>query len=105
MFHAFLFGPPLPTALDMKTRKWLLFVLLLWTVPIAVRAQFTFSTNTDGSLTLTYFSGTNGFAIIPAYVNGAPVTGIGPYAFTYPNAPNYWPVATNIEIPATITSL
>ena len=89
----------------MNTKKWLLFVLLFWILPCAVHAQFTFSTNTDGSLTLTYFSGTNGFAIIPAYVNGAAVTGIGPYAFTYPNRPNVWPVATNIEIPATVTTL
>ena len=64
----------------MKWRfKVLLPVLLLWALPAAVRAQFTFSTN-NGAITITGYTGPGGNATIPSTTNGLPVTRIGDWA-------------------------
>lgn len=48
-------------------------------LPAVVDAQFTFTTNTDGSLNIYNYTGTNNIVslVIPAITNGLPVTTIG----------------------------
>ncbi len=59
----------------------LLPLLLLLTLPAVVRAQFTFTTNNDGSLNISQYTGSDGAVTIPSTTNGLPVTSIGNYAF------------------------
>ena len=59
----------------------LLPLLLLLALPIAVQAQFTFTTNNDGSLNIYRYTGSGGAVIIPSMTNGLPVTSIGTFAF------------------------
>jgi hypothetical protein len=59
---------------------WLL-RLLLWTVPVAVQAQYTFTTKDDGTLTITAYTGSDVVVMIPRTIGGAEVTGIGDGAF------------------------
>src|ERR1035437_2131053 len=53
-------------------------VLLL---PAAVRAQFTFVTNANNTITITGYTGFDTDVSIPETINGLRVTGIGNYAF------------------------
>jgi hypothetical protein len=65
----------------MKTRiKVLLPLLLLWALPAAVEAQFTFTTN-SGAITITRYTGPGGAVTIPNMTNGLPVTSIGASSF------------------------
>jgi hypothetical protein len=61
---------------------WLLPLVLLLTLPVAVQAQFTYTTNADGaSITITGYTGAGGAVIIPTNINNLPVTSIGWAAF------------------------
>ena len=59
---------------------WVLPALLLLTLPAAVRAQLTFTTN-NGAITITGYTGSDADVVIPNTINGLPVTGIGTRAF------------------------
>ena len=79
-----------------RAMNWL--ALLLLAVPVAARAQFTYSTN-NGALTLTRYIGADTAVIIPAVVNGLPVTSIATGAF-------YDCVNVNsILIPSSVTNI
>ncbi|MGP8238754.1 MAG: hypothetical protein ACLQVW_25530 [Limisphaerales bacterium] len=53
-------------------------VLLLLNAPPAVRAQFIYTTNSDGAtLTVTGYTGASDAVTIPATINGLTVTSIG----------------------------
>ena len=61
-------------------RTGLLLLLLLLALPAVVQAQFTYTT-TNGTITITGYTGPGGWVTIPSTINGLPVTSIGDYAF------------------------
>ncbi len=78
----------------------LLPVLLLLAVPVAVEAQYSYTTN-DGAITITgYDCSTGGGAVtIPSTINGLPVTSIGDRAFWF-CAP-----LTSVTVPNNVTNV
>ena len=54
--------------------------LLVLALPVAVEAQFAYTTN-NGTITITGYSGAGGSVTIPDTINGLPVTSIGDSAF------------------------
>jgi hypothetical protein len=66
----------------MKTNFFRTFLLAaaLLALPAAVQAQFTYTTN-NGTITITGHTGNGGAVIIPAAINGLPVTSIGNNVF------------------------
>jgi hypothetical protein len=64
----------------MKRQSLLLLGWLLLATPVAVQAQFTYTTN-NGTITITGYTGTNLDVVIPITINGLPVTSIGTNAF------------------------
>lgn len=70
-------------------------LLLCLTVPAAVQAQFTYTTN-NGTLTVTGYSGPEGAVTIPSSANGLPVTSIGQQAF-------FLKSLTSVLIPGSVT--
>jgi hypothetical protein len=76
----------------------LLPLLLLLTLPAAVQAQFTFTTN-NGALTITKYTGPGGNVVIPDMTNGLPVTSIGQRAFLYSFD------LTSLTIPNSVTTI
>jgi hypothetical protein len=81
---------------------------LLLALPAVVQAQFTFTTNPDGSLNIQQYTGYGGAVVIPATTDGLPVTTIGEYAF-YDNGANgnafYGWVLTSVTIGTNVTSI
>lgn len=75
---------------------WLSLLLHL-TLPVAVQAQFAFTTNND-AITITGYSG-SGAVTIPSYINGYPVTSIGDRAFYN------CMFVTSVVIPDAVTNL
>ena len=73
-------------------------LLLLLALPVAVQAQFTFTTNNDGSLNIAGYTGSGGAVVIPDKTNGLPVTSIGSFVFT--NS-----VVTSVTIGTNVTSI
>src|SRR5215469_3298611 len=71
-------------------------LLLAW--PMAVRGQFTFVT-TNGTITITGYTGSNGDVTIPSNINGYSVTAIGDSAFAYRFG------VTNVAIPDSVTNI
>ena len=69
-----------------------------YTVPATAQAQFTFTTNADGSLSITGYIGLPRAVTIPSMIGGLTVTSIGADAF-YGNS------ITNITIPGSVTSI
>src|SRR5579863_6400632 len=65
----------------------------------AARGQFSVSTNSDNTITITGYSGPGGNVIIPANLNGLVVSSIGTNAFF--NVTNL----TSITIPDSVTSI
>jgi hypothetical protein len=59
----------------------LLPLLLLLALTATVQAQFTYTTNNDGSLNIASYTGSGGAVIIPDTTNGLPITSIGTNAF------------------------
>jgi hypothetical protein len=82
----------------MKTKSKLIqtCLLLAMLLPVAVRAQFTFTTN-NGAITITGFTG-SGAAVIPSTTNGYPVTMIGISAFAGSGL-------TSVTIPESVTNI
>jgi len=73
-------------------------LLVLAVQPIALRAQFTFTTN-NGAITITRYAGPGGAVVIPGETNGLPVTSIDTYAFL--NGVN----VTSVSIPEGVTNI
>jgi hypothetical protein len=65
----------------MKKTILLLLCLLLLSTPAAVRGQFGVSTNGDGTLTITNYTGPGGAVDIPSTINGLAVSIIGADVF------------------------
>ncbi len=69
----------------MKTKcgliSFCLLAMLLCAAPAQVMAQFTFTTNTDGSLNIAGYTGSGGALTVPDTTNGLPITSIGTNAF------------------------
>src|SRR5580693_5246504 len=59
----------------------LLLVLLFLLPPLLAQAQFTFTTNSDGSLNVAQYTGPGGAVVIPNTTNGLPITSIGDASF------------------------
>jgi len=64
-----------------------------------VQAQFTFTTNTDGSLNISQYTGANAVVVIPSIADGYPVVSIGEQAFD--DCTNL----TNVTIPSSVTNI
>ena len=96
-------------------------LLLLLALPLAVQAQFDYTTN-NGTITITGYTGPGGDVTIPSTINGLLVTSIGEYAFdhctsiasvTIPNSVTrigyrafaYCTSLTNVTIPNSITNI
>jgi hypothetical protein len=75
---------------------WVFLLLLL--PPAGLQAQFTFTTNNDGSLNLSQYTGSGGAVTIPDTTNGMAITSIGYDAFGGTSV-------TNVIIPDSITSM
>jgi hypothetical protein len=76
----------------------LLLLLLLLALPAVVRAQFNYTT-TDGTITITEYTGPGGAVVIPSAVHGVPVTRIGDSAFYDCTG------LTSVTIPNSVTSI
>jgi formylglycine-generating enzyme required for sulfatase activity len=68
-------------------------ILLL---PAAAQAQFNFTTNSDGSLNLSGYTGSGGAVTIPNTTYGLPITSIGNDAFEYLNTLTSVIIGTNV---------
>ena len=77
-------------------RLGLLEVLLV--LPVLARAQFTYSTNADNTITITGYTGSDGEVDVPNSISGLPVTGIGFGAFESLSV-------TNVVLPDTVASI
>ena len=84
----------------MKTTSYfaLAAALLLLALPKVVQAQFTYAT-TNGTITITGYTGSIANVTIPSAINGVPVTSIGPAAFKYNNS------FARVTIPDSVTSI
>lgn len=58
-------------------------VAAMLAAPVAVRAQYNYSINGDGSITVTGYTGAGGAVAIPDTLNGLRVTSIGKESFYY----------------------
>ena len=72
--------------------------LLLLALPVAVEAQFTYTTN-SGAITITGYTGSGGAVVIPDKITGLPVTGIGSSAFHFNSS------LTSVTISNKVTSI
>jgi hypothetical protein len=82
--------------------KKTLFGILTITLALSaqVQAQLTYTTNSDNTLTITGYTGTNTVLVIPTNINGLVVTSIGYNAFSAYDNP-----LTSITMPDTVTSI
>ena len=72
--------------------------LLLLALPVAVQAQFNYTTN-NGTITITGYTGPGGAVTIPGTTNGLPVTSIGRTSFYDLTS------LTNVTIPNNVTNI
>src|ERR1035438_5972457 len=103
-----------------RSRQSLLPLLLLFTLPAVVQAQFQFITN-NGVITITKYTGSGGAVIIPSMTNGYPVACIQGYALSNCPFTSVWipnsvtnigegafascPFLTNVTLPNSLTSI
>src|SRR5271156_3463059 len=73
-------------------------VLLFLTLPVLAQAQFSYEV-TNGSITLTLYTGSGGAVTIPSEINNLPVTSIGTAAFYKCYS------LTDVTIPDSITTI
>ena len=73
--------------------------LLLMTLPVGVQAGFNYSTNDDGTITITGYTGTATAVVVPSSVGGRPVTALEASCFGH-NA-----ILTQVTIPSTVTDI
>ncbi len=76
-----------------------LLLALLATLPLAAQAGFNFSTNDDGTITITGFTGTATAVVVPSSVGGRPVTALGGSSFDYNDN------LIKVTIPSTVTNI
>ena len=77
----------------------LLLLLFLLALPAVVQAADYTYTTSNGQLTITRYTGPGGAVVIPATINGRPVTRIGDYAFSQKSA------ITSVTIPTSVTRI
>src|ERR1035438_6740084 len=77
-------------------------LVVLLALPASVRAQFTFTTNDNNTITITGYTGSNSVVVIPDTTNGYTVTSIGSGAFSSSFSSAY---ITSVTIPDSITSI
>ena len=83
----------------MKTKILILFIALL-ALPIVAQAQFAYIVNNDGTITITVYTGSGGNVVIPAMINGLPVTAIGDDGvFAHDSS------LTSVTIPDSVTNI
>jgi hypothetical protein len=82
-----------------KKTLLLFLCLLLLAAPAVVQAQFDYSTNSDGTLTVTGYTGSGGAVTIPTNINGLTVTGIGSDMLVFNSE------VTSLCIPGSITNI
>ncbi len=75
---------------------WLLCAAML---PAVVQAQFIFTTNSDGSLNISQYTGSGGAVVIPSTTNDLPITSIGNGAFAFQDS------LTGVTISDGVTSI
>jgi BspA type Leucine rich repeat region (6 copies) len=73
-------------------------LLVLFTLPVQVQAQFSFITN-NGAITITAYTGSGGVVSIPSSTNGYPVASIGNSAFAYKKR------VSSVALPYTVTTI
>ena len=78
----------------------MLSLLFLLTLPAAVQAQFNYVI-TNGTVTITQYTGPGGAVTIPYYFAGLPVTAIGDYAFHNCNCTSL----ASVTIPDSVTTI
>ncbi len=76
----------------------LLLILMCLVLPMLVKAQYTFTTN-SGAITITGYTGSGGEVIIPNTINGLTVSSIGDFAFFYCTN------VTSVTIPNTVNNI
>ena len=77
----------------------IVFLLYALMLPTFVQAQFIYTTNSDGTLNISGYTGPGGAVTIPNTINGLPVTSIGVDAFYADSS------LTSITIPNSVTSI
>jgi hypothetical protein len=99
-----------------------LLLLLLFLAPlVTAQAQFTFTTNPDGSLNIAQYTGPGGAVVIPNTTNGQPITSIGDASFfnnstltsvtvgtnvaTISDQAFSYSSLTNVALPASVTNI
>ena len=83
----------------MKKTIFILLSLFLLAAPTALQAQFGVSTNADGTLTITNYTGPGGDVTIPTTINGQTVTGLGSNVMVFNTN------VTSVTIPGSITNI
>lgn len=78
--------------------SWLLPLLLFLALHGMVQAEFLYDT-TNGTITITGYTGPGGAVTIPETINGLPVRRIGDYAFTFQSG------LSSVTIPNTVTNI
>jgi hypothetical protein len=81
-------------------KHFTLIFLFCFLAILPARAQFGYTTNTDGTLTITNYTGPGGNITFPATIDGLPVSGLGTNVIPATNS-----TVTGITIPGSITNL
>jgi hypothetical protein len=82
----------------LERQSLIIFGWLIFATPVAVQAQFNY-TITDGTVTITGYTGSGGVVVIPDTITGLPVTAIDFLAFA--RSTNL----TSVTIPNTVTTI